>query len=380
MWTDNLLNVSLHFAIPAFLFWWNMGILSGLEKNRLSVYEFKNRYTSALSWALIILAAAAAYRYSNNFLGEMNYFKGFKASKTASVQAAIPYLERAHSLQRFEVNNNYELANAYARTNQRDKALFAYKEALRANAGYDEIYFNMATVLAQKGDIKDAIEEYTRSLYINPLSAESYNALGSIFLQTPEKYAKAGIELFKQCVRIFPRNKDIWNNLGFFYTRTNDNQGAVDAYKKALEIDPDFDLAKRNVKVSLGRLGKRDNFLEQSDELFSRVEKYITEKDWKRALSTCEQLVKMFPGSFKARFYLANVRFTIGDLAEAELQYNEALKIEPQNPAVWGNLGLLYSESKQYAQARKAFLKVLEINPNNELAKEKLQQLNSMSK
>jgi tetratricopeptide (TPR) repeat protein len=69
------------------------------------------------------------------------YLQIQSASKTTSVQSAIPLLEAAHSFQRLEVNNNYELANCYARTSQRDKALYAYKEALRANAGYDEILF-----------------------------------------------------------------------------------------------------------------------------------------------------------------------------------------------------------------------------------------------
>jgi tetratricopeptide (TPR) repeat protein len=153
------------------------------------------------------------------------------------------------------------------------------------------------------------------------------------------------------------------------------NEEAFQSYKKALEIDPDFELAKRNIKVVMEKLGKRDTTIEDSERLFKRIEDYIRAKDWQSALKDSERLVKLIPGSFMARFYLANIYFTIGRLPDAASQYEEALKLEPANPAVWGNLGLLYIETKNYELARKSFKKVLEFNPDNQVAKEKLLQL-----
>lgn len=224
-------------------------------------------------------------------------------------------------------------------------------------------YFNMATVMAQGGDWKDAIDEYTRSIYINPISNETYNALGSIFLQQPEIYGKVTGKLFKQCLVIYPRNKDIWNNLGYIYTKQNMKEEASQAYKKALEIDPDFELAKRNVKATLNKLGKTDKALDESEALFSNIEKSIQSKNWQAALKDAERLVKVMSGSFKARFYLANIYFTIGRLDDAALEYQECVKLEPGNPPVWGNLGLLYMELKQFDKSRASFNKVLELNP-----------------
>lgn len=378
MWVDNLLNVSLHFAIPGFLYWWNMGLLVGLGRGGEKQLELKSFGRKAVAWLCIILCGLLVMRYTRNFLAEVHYFKGFKASKRNDVQRAIPDLEKAHALQRFEVNNNYELANCYARAGMRDKAIVAYKESLRANAGYDEIYFNMATVLMQGGSWRQAMDEYSRSLYINPLSLDAYAALGSIFLQNPGLYGQAGVDLFNQCLFFYPSNKDVWNNLGFLYTKTNRDQEALGAYRKALEIAPDFELARKNYGVTLARLGKTDNTFEKIDALFRRVEQNVTARNWQAALVDSESLVKSIPGSFKARLYLANVYFTIGRIPEAVPQYQEALKIEPKNISAMGNLGLAYLESKQYASAMEQFQRMLEIDPNNAFARQRLEQVKGM--
>jgi len=378
MWADNLLNVSLHFAIPAFLYWWNVGFLASLAKREERVVETRSSLSKIVVWVFIILGCFAIVRYSRCFLGEVHYFAGFKLSKKNMVQAAIPELEQAHNYQRLEVNNNYELANCYARSGDREKAILFYKESLRANAGYDEIYFNMATVLAQLGRINDAMAEYTRSLYINPLSIEAYNALGSIFLQNQELYQKAALKLFAQCVLVFPDNKDVQNKIGYIYTKIGQNSEAVKAYKKALEIDPDFEIAKKNLRVSLSREGESDKKMDESDALMKAVENNVASRNWPAALTNCKHLVEIVPRSFKARLYMANIYFTVGHLEEAVNEYKQALSINPANPSATANLGLAYFEKKEYGLAKDMLEQALKTDPNNQLLRQKYDQTNKI--
>lgn len=378
MLADNMLNVSLHFAVPGFLYWWNIGILAGLGATGELTLDLKPLWRRTLAWAFIALGALVMVHFVNSLLGEVHFFKGFKLSKRGDVMAAIPELEKAHRYQRHEVNNNYELANCYARAGERGKAVEGYKEALRANAGYDEIYFNMATVLLQSGRISEAAEEYTRSLYINPLSLEAYAAFGTIGIQDPAAYGKVGLSLFEQCVKLFPYNKDVWNNIGYLHTKLGDNQAALAAYKKALEIDPDFDLARKNVRITLKNLGRRDREFEESEALFAAAEGYITAKNWTGALAACEKLVSRMPNSFRARLYLANVHFTTGNLNGAIKEYLEALKLQPGHPSAMANLGLCYFENKQYDLARIELEKSLKADPKNDLVRRKLEEISRL--
>ena len=252
MLVDNLLNVSVHFAVPAFLFWWWVGTAMSLDGTALRIHRFDLRplwrkgAVALCAVGLVCLMGRAAAMWA----GEINFFEGFKLSKGGvDLASAARALERAYAWHHLEVNNNYELGNVYARMGDKEKALFMYQRALDANAGYDEIYFNLATMQMQAGRINEAIENYRRCMAINPLSQPSYNALAGLYFKDIPRYAKDIEALYLQGVRVFPTDKDMWNNLGYLYTQQLNWPKAMDAYEHAVAIDPQFDLAKKNLAV-----------------------------------------------------------------------------------------------------------------------------------
>ena len=375
MLADNLLNVSINFPMPGFLYWWNAGLLVGLGAKKVKTVDLGNTVKKAGVWLLLILSAFLLFRYTTDLLAEVNFFKGYKAGRGNELNKAVRELEISYKLRRLDVNNNYELANTFARLQMPEKALQYYKEALRANAGYDEIYYNMANMFTQIGEKEKAIAEYSESLYINPASKEAYTALGAIILSDMDKFTRAGIGLFEQYARFFPGDKDVWNNLGFLYSKANENQKAVGAYKKALELDPDFEMARRNITFLLSKLGEKDDFLFRIDALFARAQKNIALKHWQQVLEASEELVKIIPKSFKANLYLGNAYYTLGRIEDGISRYNVALKLEPSSPALLGNLGIAYLKAKQYDKAQDMFEKLLSAEPNSALAKQKLDEL-----
>lgn len=260
MLVDNIVNVTLYFVIPGFFFWMNLGILAGFGTNEKKVVSH-NSITKPFFVILIGISIILIRMYIMIFFAEKDYFTGFKLAKRANtpIEQAVLYLEEAHKLHRLEVNNNYELGNAYARLavqaryanapsmmdEYHKKALWAYKEAIAANPGYDEIYFNAATLYAQRKEFALAIEDYKRAVYINPFSLDAVMGLGNIYLFSG-KYEEAR-NIYNRAKFLAPSNKDIWNNLGYVNMKLNRIDEAKDCYKKALTIDPNFELAKRNL-------------------------------------------------------------------------------------------------------------------------------------
>lgn len=260
MLVDNIINVTFYFVIPGFFFWLLVGILAGLGASAKKVVEhnFKTRTISAV---FILLSAGLIIRYIVIFIAEKSYFSGFKLAKNsnAPIEQAIPFLEKAHRLNRMEVNNNYELGNAYARKaamfksmndiertdEYQRKSLWAYGEAKAANPGYDELYFNSATMQTQRKEYDESVDNYRKAIFINPFSLEAVMGLGNVYLFSKE-YERAR-HIYRRAVRINPLNKDIWNNLGYVNMRLNRVDEAAECYKKALNIDPDFELAKKNL-------------------------------------------------------------------------------------------------------------------------------------
>lgn len=257
MLVDNLLNVSIHFAVPALLLWWWVGMMMALDPANLKI----TRIPLLPLWRKGVLAIGVvglsllAARAGAMWAGETNFFKGFKLSKGGvDLMSAARYLERAYAWHPLEVNNNYELGNVYARLGNRDRALFMYQRALDANAGYDEIYFNRATLLMQSGRFDEAVHYYELCLAINPLSQTAYNALGGLYFKDLPRYSAAAEKLYLQGARVFSQDKDMWNNLGYYYTQVGNWVKAKEGYEKALALDPTFELAAKNRAVVEARI------------------------------------------------------------------------------------------------------------------------------
>ncbi|OGS21304.1 MAG: hypothetical protein A2252_08550 [Elusimicrobia bacterium RIFOXYA2_FULL_39_19] len=375
MFIDNIFgNVSTQFCVPAFLFWFNMGLISGLDDSKkIETYKV-NGFFKGIFALVIVVFIFFIIKWFGFFAGEINYFEGFKYSKKGDVAGSIPYLEKAHE-NNSEVNSEYELGNCYARVGDKNKAIWSYYNALGANCGYDEIHFNLATVYTQQGDMQKAMQNYTQSLYINPISQESYFALGNVFLNNIDKYNDDAIALFERAAIFFPQNMDFWNNLGFAYTKKNEHKKAVEAYRKAVELNPDFQMAKHNLQIALDKAGMKYDPILEYDNILKQAEKNIEAKNWPEVQRLSKKLVEIFPGSYKAHFYYANANFTLGNIDLAINHYREVINLSTNNLPAWLNLGLAYMQKNDRAGAMEAFEKVLELDPKNQMAQERLNAL-----
>ncbi len=249
---DNLLNVSAHFAVPAFHLWWWVGMALALDPIEVETRTLVTRPLLRHLFGVVasVLLVVSIWRAFAFWQAEIYFFDGFKKSKGGvDLAGARRDLEKSYVRHPLEVNNNYELANIYARMGMRDQALHMYQRALDANPGYDEIFFNRGTVYMQMGRDADAILNYQTCLAINPLSQQTYSVLGALYFKEPQRWSDKLEALYQQGVTLFPNDRDLWNNLGWLYTERNQWPQAQNAYQNALKADPTFELARRNLAV-----------------------------------------------------------------------------------------------------------------------------------
>ncbi|MBI4054616.1 MAG: tetratricopeptide repeat protein [Elusimicrobia bacterium] len=348
MWADNLLNVSLHFAVPAFLFWFLAG--SGIHGAAgAGVREFRlRRFSSgALRGALAGLGLMAAgfgiYRWFADWKAEVHYFQGFKLIRNRQLPAARRHLEISRDWRPYEVNANYELGNAYARSEMYAEALAAYREALKANAGYDEIYYNFATLAVQKlGRLSEAQRYYQTALHINPLSQEAYSGFIALTIRDPQVHYRQAVSLLEQATALFPDNKDFWNNLGYFYSTAQEYEQALRAYAQALRIDPSFELAEKNLRTTLQNLGRKGHPALLLADRMRDLEGRIQRQDFSGAtLRLAETILEGFPQQLKARFYRGNLYAVRGEREKAIQDFEWVLQHQPDHAGALKNLNLL---------------------------------------
>ncbi|MBI5629469.1 MAG: O-antigen ligase family protein [Elusimicrobia bacterium] len=258
MLADNLLNVSLHFPVPAFVFWWCAGAALASLPGRQEDARQPRRWSGvAVGLASAALVAGIAWHWTKVFNREWRYFSGFKLLRHSALAQASQQLEKARDWGPPEVNSLYELGNSYARAQRFQEARKAYAAALQANAGYDEIYYNIGVIeAAHLGSPRQAIPFLEAALCINPLSAEAHNQLQNIYLGDPQSHAERAEALLKRALALHPGNPSHWNNLGFLRALSSDYPAAERAYAQALRLDPNFSAAERNL-LALARQSGR---------------------------------------------------------------------------------------------------------------------------
>jgi tetratricopeptide (TPR) repeat protein len=91
----------------------------------------------------------------------------------------------------------FNLGRAAFGRGQVDKAIAAFREAIRMNPEYFEAHGNLGNALQAKGDLDGAIAAYRDAIRINPEYADSYGALGDALQANGDNAgAKSSFETF----------------------------------------------------------------------------------------------------------------------------------------------------------------------------------------
>ena len=96
-----------------------------------------------------------------------------------------------------------------------------------------------------------------------------------------------------------------------------------------------------------------------------------SENNYTKALSYFNESINRFPSDGKIDKYLGDVHFYMGncyylnnDLAQAEKEYREAIKMNPDDIEAHNNLGGVLYDLKRYEEAEKECKEAIRINPN----------------
>ena len=97
MLVDCLLNVSVHFAVPAFVFWWWVGSVFALspETKKVRRVEINGPRGRAVIALCAVILLCFIVRAGCMWAGEIEFFEGFKLSKIGTdLNSARRHLEK----------------------------------------------------------------------------------------------------------------------------------------------------------------------------------------------------------------------------------------------------------------------------------------------
>lgn len=149
-----------------------------------------------------------------------------------------------------------------------------------------------------------------------------------------------------------------------FASTTTDAWWELDAPEQPLEASPlpaTATLAAEAASTAQPSNAERSEVL----VLFERAERAATTGDWRTAAELFLTMVEKSPTFGPGYVGLASASFAIGDVTTGAMALEHAITIYPQNPVLHSQLGVALAHSGHLERAQQAFLKVLELEPNN---------------
>jgi len=146
-----------------------------------------------------------------------------------------------------------------------------------------------------------------------------------------------------------PHSPKNHNNLGDYYSRHGDYQKAIEEFKTAIELMPNYGDAYHNLANAYREIGNNEE-----------------------AIASYQKALSFNPNLWQSHQNLAARYFEQGEFELTLQELEKAIKINPQNPALYTNLGIVYLQLNEKEKAKEAFQQALLIDPQNQRAKEGL--------
>jgi tetratricopeptide (TPR) repeat protein len=230
-----------------------------------SVLRSQGRFDEAKEQFEQILRARPDYVYAHCGLGLVLQMRG-------RLDEAIDHYRRALEIEPEYAEAHSSLADVLSGQGKLDEAIGHYRQALQADPNYAHAHCNLGVTMSAKGRLDEAFGHFRRALQIDPKYTEARNNLGSLLLaqgklsEAIDQYRQAlqtrgndvqpqqgsgpprrsearldkGVNHYSQPLRPRPDYARIHHNLGRALVMTGDLSGALDNFREAAHIEPNW--------------------------------------------------------------------------------------------------------------------------------------------
>ena len=380
MLVDNMLNISLHAVVPAFIFWWFVGAeVSGVGKEEGKIVLTANPATKAL--AITVLAGCACVLLWQGvwFASEYEAFVGEKKIAAQDEEGAVKNLSAALWLYPANTEAGFRLGQVLLRQQKYTDSLRVLEKTMSAAAYYEEVYYQAALAALGTSDPKKAVHYLMDHLHLSPYHLQAYELLATL-LQDNVLYAGDDeMEMLERGLKLFPYQTNLWLQTGELYQKKEENQKAKDVYQRGLSVDTLSVALLKAVRSfyvpkeapALVAQAQTLQSYQAKAEKFTKMSAYYQHK----LRENLEAYVQQYPQDLNGKILLARVFSLSGNDLKAEELLRRVLQERPDN--LWANLALsaLYYHAEDTAGAKRALENALFYYPGQPTASKRLKAL-----
>ncbi|NIO49549.1 MAG: sulfatase-like hydrolase/transferase [Candidatus Aminicenantes bacterium] len=218
--------------------------------------------------------------------------------ETGNPEEAIVILEQGLEALPSSYEIFIEYIKALISVQQYDKVISSFEKTSIREVEYDpEIWSNLGTAYASKGNFDQAIKAFEMGLSLDDKHPELYhnlaNACYSQGLQSRDSFTYSRcFEYYKKAIELDPEYPAPYYGLGHAYRQQGNLGGAIYCWEKALEADPDFRHAHLDLALAYLNTGNKAKALDLLSEYKKRYSHLMAPTDKERLDALIEQCRK----------------------------------------------------------------------------------------
>jgi tetratricopeptide (TPR) repeat protein len=286
---------------------------------------------------------------------------GVIAHETGHNEAAVDLISRAIARNSRVADFHCNIGAALQALGRLGEATVHYRRAIRLNPDHVESYNNFGNALKEQGKLDEAQRQFRRALARRPNYADAHYNLGNALLDLG--CTDEAIRHYRQAIALKPAMAKAHYNLGQALKGQGKLLEAAASYRQAIAAEPGWAEPHRSLARVLRMLDQgtvaivhfrrayelEPGVVEGLQEWLEILE-LLGRKD--EALEMRQHLCELAPREAKHWFELGLALQRAGRAAEARDAYVRAHDIEPDYPHLRNNLGAAYLDLGQPQQTK----------------------------
>ena len=291
---------------------------------------------------------------------DANYQLGKFLVAGGKAPEGLSYLQRASRLNPGDYDTAYELALARAGSGDYSGARSDVRALLtlqnKSSQQKAELHHLLAEVEEKLGNPLEAVGEYQRAAELNPSESNLFDWGAELLMH---RAVEPALEVFTKGNRLYPRSVRMLAGLGAsWYARGSYEHGAQ-SLCEASDLDPN----DANPYLLMGKMQAAETT--SSEAIGERLERFV----------------RLQPQNALANYYYAVSLWKrrtspedVADSAQVKFLLERAVHLDPKLGPAHVQLGVLYSEQKNFSTAIDAYRQAIEASPEMEEAHYRLAQ------
>ena len=254
-----------------------------------------------------------------------------------------------------------------SRQGKHSEAIKQYKKAVEIQPDYAEAWFNLGVSSSHTGDLGTAEHAYEKAIFLKENYIKAMYNLACV-QESQGKSAEAN-HTIQKIQSVTPDTADVYYKLAqaLQYLGGNENiRRAYDFFIKALEIDPN----SLEIRIAYARFLADSNYIEAALEEYRNIlviepeyedvrveyaQNLIKDDQIKAAETELSTILRNNPDNIPALVGMANIHRIKGEFPDAELIYNNVLKLDGLNAGALSGI----ATSKKFTDRKDAIIEKL---------------------